>query len=112
MCKAKFKDIPKEAAEAEEEPVYSDPAIELSENLYNSYGGEEVSYNTPQMSIYDYSENDYNVLRENKVEQADSNFYDCTENVSGTYNLSFRGTPQTILGLYDNLGSEESSTDT
>lgn len=110
MCKAKVKDITEEAAEAEKEPVYSDPVIELSENLYNSYCGEEVSYDTPQMSMHDYPENDYNVLREYKVEQADNNFYDCTENVSGTYNLSFRGNPQTILGLYDNLGSEESST--
>lgn len=112
LCKAKVKDIPEEAAEAEEEPVYSDPIIELSENLYNPYCGEEVSYDTPQMSIYDYSENDYNILREYKVEQADNNFYDCTENVSGTYNFSFRRNPQTILGLSDNLGIEVKSTDT
>lgn len=112
MCKAKVKDIKEEAAEAEEEPVYSDPVIELSENLYNSYCGEEVSYNTPQMSINDYPENDYNVWREYKIEQVDNNFYDSTETVSGTYNLSFRGNPQTILGLSDNLRSEESSTDT
>lgn len=72
---------------------------------------EELSYDTPQM-MSSVDNPDYNSLRECIGEQADNNCYDCADNVSGIYNISFRRNSHTIVVLSDNLQSVERCKDT
>uniref|UniRef100_A0A8W8I7D2 Ig-like domain-containing protein n=1 Tax=Magallana gigas TaxID=29159 RepID=A0A8W8I7D2_MAGGI len=104
---------PEEVVEVEEDRAYSDPVIELSENIYSSCCDEELSYDTPQMMpSVDNPDHYYNSLRECIGEQADNNCYDCADNVSGIYNISFRRNSHTMMRLSDNLRSVERCKDT
>lgn len=112
ICKTKVKYTPEEVVEVQEERVYSDPVIEVSENIYSFCCDEEVTYDTPQMmSSDDNPDHYYNSLREYIGEQTDSNCYDCADNVSGIYNRSFRRNFHTIVELSDNLGAMGNCTD-
>lgn len=112
ICKTKVKYTPEEVVEVQEERVYSDPVIEVTENIYSFCCDEEVTYDTPQMvSSDDNPDHYYNFLREYISEQADSNCYDCADNVSGIYNRSFRRNFHTIVELSDNLGAMGNCTD-